>query len=76
MTESCRERGFGELYVDGDIACEHGDVAALSAVAQHLIEHVAEPLHCELAPLAAACKDPRRAADAWSRLKERLEALR
>ncbi len=70
----CHERAVGELYRDGDAACARGDVVALANVAEHLVEHLREPLHCELAPLVAACGDPCRSTDAWSQLKQRLQA--
>lgn len=76
MAGTCRELGTGELFVAGDVACKDGDWLALAAVAEHLIEHVTEPMHCELGPLARACRDPRSAAQAWNQLKERVEALR
>ncbi len=69
----CHERAVGELFRDGDSACARGDVVALATVAEHLVEHVREPLHCELAPLAAACADPCRATAAWVELKQRLQ---
>jgi len=68
----CQEHGLGELYVAGDHACEHGDVSALARIAQHLVEHVGEPLHCELLPLVGECADGERAAQAWTELKQRL----
>ena len=74
MAGPCRELGRGELHVEGDIACEQGDIVALAAIAQHLLEHAREPLHCELEPLARACGDPRTAAEAWRRFKELIEA--
>jgi len=74
MNGACQEHGFGELFCDGDAACAAGDIAALSAIAEHLVEHVPEPLHCELVPMARACRNRRRAATAWRQLKERLEA--
>ena len=76
MAGTCRELGTGELFVAGDAACQQGDLLALAAVVRHLLEHASEPMHCELAPLARACRDPEAAANAWKRLKERLEASR
>ena len=73
MCTACRERGFGELYIQGDAACEHGDLVELARIAVHLAEHVGEPLHCELVALARECREPRRAASAWWRLKQTLQ---
>lgn len=73
MCARCQERGFGELYVEGDQACERGDLGELVRTAQHLVEHVAEPLHCELVALAAQCADRERATVAWAELKQRLQ---
>jgi hypothetical protein len=72
MCASCEERGIGELYVEGDEACEQGDLVTLARIAEHLSEHVVEPLHCELVALARTCTDPKLASTAWDRLKTRL----
>jgi hypothetical protein len=72
MCATCEERGLGELYVAGDQACEHGELASLVHIAEHLSEHVPEPLHCELVALARRCSDPSVATDAWDQLKKRL----
>lgn len=74
MCTTCREHGIGGLYVEGDEACEQGDLATLAQIAEHLGEHVAEPLHCELVALARKCSDPMTATAAWDELKKRLQA--
>ena len=64
---------IGKLCVGGDWACAHGDFAGLRHVAQQLADYAPEPIHCELARLAAACiSEPRRAAALWDRLKNQL----
>lgn len=64
---------IGKLCVGGDWACANGDFGGLGSVAQQLADYVAEPVHCELAALAAACEsDPERAAALWDALKSRL----
>jgi hypothetical protein len=75
MCATCQERGIGELYVKGDEACEQSDLASLAKIAEHLSEHVAEPLHCELVELARKCRDPRAASEAWDQLKKRMRAV-
>lgn len=72
MAGPCRELGIGALLVQGDIACAAGDLPRLAAVVEHLSEHVAEPLHCELVALSQACTKPTGAATAWLLVKERL----
>jgi len=70
-----RVHAIGELCVEGDWACERGDLLTLGAVADRLVESMREPLHCELAELASQCRrDPARAVAAWYRLKERVLA--
>ena len=70
-----RVHAIGERCVEGDRACEHGDLLTLGAVADRLVESLREPLHCELAELANQCRrDPARAVAAWYRLKERVLA--
>lgn len=62
---------IGELCVGGDWACAHGDFAALRDVSLQLAVQTAEPLHCALIELAAACYcDPDRAVQLWNHLKE------
>ena len=64
---------IGKLCVGGDWACVHGDFSGLRHVAQQLADFAPEPIHCELAELAAACStDPDRAAALWDRLKNQL----
>lgn len=64
---------IGTLCFGGDWACAHGDFAGLREVAQRLADYVPEPVHCDLAALAAACtSDPEEAAELWDRLKGRL----
>jgi hypothetical protein len=64
---------IGELCIDGDWACSHGDFDGLRDIAQQLAACVAEPLHCELVELAGACQsDPARATALWARLKDTL----
>ncbi len=74
MVATCREHGIGELYSQGDRACACGDLEALAVIAEHLIEHAGEPLHCELVPLARSCSDPELATGAWTELKRRVQA--
>ena len=73
MGATCKEHGLGELYLDGDRACERGDLPALAEIAEHLAEHVAEPLHCELLALARQCVDGERATEAWTQLKQKIQ---
>ena len=75
MAATCLTRDIGELYVEGDRACARGDMVALADIAEHLVVHTHEPLHCELEPLARECLDPEHGAEAWSRLKQRLQPL-
>ena len=72
MCTTCQERGIGELYVEGDEACEQGDLVTLAKIAEHVSEHVAEPLHCELVALVRKCTDATTASAAWDQLKKRL----
>lgn len=63
-------RAIGELCVDGDWACAHGDLGALRHIARTLAARLPEPLHCELTELADACAgDARRAMALWSKVK-------
>jgi hypothetical protein len=64
---------IGELCVDGDWACAHGDLSALRDVAQQLAAYIPEPMHCHLTALADACyAEPGRAGELWNRLKEHI----
>lgn len=64
---------IGKLCVCADRACAHGDFSELRAVALQLAALAPEPVHCELAELAAACgSEPGRATVIWDRLKTRL----
>ena len=63
---------FGELCVQGDHACQQGDLIALVHIAQRLVEQVSEPLHCELEPLVDRCAHRAHATQAWTELKQRL----
>jgi hypothetical protein len=66
-------RKIGKLCVGGDWACAHGDLAGLRQVALQLAAFAQEPLHCELAELADACRrDPDRAGRLWAELKDKL----
>lgn len=62
----------GELYIQGDHACQQGDLVVLAQVARYLVEQVSEPRHRELEPLVAQCADRDRATQAWTELKQRL----
>lgn len=75
MCATCREHGIGALYVEGDQACERGDLPALAEIAEHLAEHVDEPLHCELVALARQCVDSARATLAWTELKQKVQTV-
>ena len=75
LCRGCEERGVGELYVAGDQACTQGDAYTLLRIAQHLVEHVGEPLHCELLPLVSQCGDYAQATRAWNELKQKLEPV-
>jgi hypothetical protein len=68
---TCREHGIGELYVAGDHAWEHGDLPAITEIAEHWIEYIGEPLHCEFVSLVRGCADPELAG---TRLEEKLRA--
>ena len=66
-------REIGKLCVGGDWACAHGDYEALGYVAELLAAKLPEPTHCELVELVEICKrDPDRAAEAWTKLKQRV----
>lgn len=74
VARSCMH-DLGALYVAGDRACARGDVVTLADIAEHLVMHTCEPLHCELEPFARRCLDPQHATDAWIRLKQRIQPL-
>ncbi|MBL9012523.1 MAG: hypothetical protein JNL83_00010 [Myxococcales bacterium] len=68
-TRSTRNE-IGRLCLAGDHACAAGDLAALREIAHELADFTPEPLHCELARLAAACAaDPARAIATWDEVK-------
>lgn len=72
LTRSTRD-AIGGLCLAGDRACTAGDLAALREIATELADFTPEPLHCELARLAAACgSDPASAVAAWDALKASL----
>jgi hypothetical protein len=73
-TSSCStveiRQSVGTLCAGGDWACAHGDFSGLRCVARQLESYVAEPLHCQLVELAAACvSNPERASLLWSLVK-------
>ena len=53
MVGSCHELGPGELYVEGDVACEHGDLVA--ARSRHVRE---DRLHQDLRRLVGGHELP------------------
>jgi hypothetical protein len=69
VSSSARD-AIAKLCLAGDHACTAGDLTALREVASQLAELLPEPLHCELARLAAACgSSPAGAMAAWDALK-------
>jgi hypothetical protein len=66
-------RRIGELYRDGDRACQLGDRITLVRLARELVERIGEPLHRELASLVDLCADPERATAAWTELKTKMQ---
>jgi hypothetical protein len=61
---------IGRLCVTGDWACAHGDFSSLRCVAQQLAAYTPEPIHCELAALASACRtEPERATELWDHVR-------
>ncbi len=63
----------GALLVGGDWACAHGDIEALSFVAEQLSDRISGPLHGELVELARLCRrDEELAARQWPTLRRRL----
>ena len=66
-------RTIGKLCVGGDWACAHGDLEALSDIAERLAGCTPEPLHGELEGLSALChSDPDHATATWVRLKKQV----
>lgn len=70
-TQPAPTRTIGELCLDGNRACAHGDLPGLRDVALELAVRAREPLHCALIELADTCAcDPDRAVARWTELKD------
>lgn len=73
-TPRSRTPRIGELWLGGDWACAHGDLAGLRRVAEQLCELETEPLRPELCRIADACtSDPDRAMKLWFAVRDRLD---